>query len=152
MTSIARRSNRAKVLLFVGAVVAAGVLFIIDSPGSGPSGPPPAFAGSRPLEAATAQAAATGKPVLVFATASWCPPCRELKRGALSDPRVVEWVRTRTEPVCLDIDQDRDGARSLGITSIPTLVVLRGGSIVAVQRGAVPADELLAWLKSSTAE
>lgn len=99
---------------------------------------------------ATQQARASGRPVLVFATAEWCGPCKELKAGALTDPRVAALIRARTVPAYLDIDRDRDRALALGVRAIPTLIIMRNDSILAARTGNASADDLLEWLKQNT--
>ncbi len=75
---------------------------------------------------ALAQAAREKKPVLLYWTAAWCPPCHELKAHVFSRPEVI--ARSRSF-VAVYLDGDTDGAQKLGETwhvlGYPTAVVLR---------------------------
>lgn len=82
------------------------------------------FAGT-PAEA-LAQAARERKPVLLYWTAAWCPPCHELKAHVFSRPEVI--ARSRAF-VAVHLDGDTEGAQKFGETwrvlGYPTAVVLR---------------------------
>ena len=52
---------------------------------------PPVF-GEEGLEAAGARAVATGKWLLVDATAPWCQPCKLMDRTTWRDPAVEAWI------------------------------------------------------------
>jgi hypothetical protein len=82
------------------------------------------FAGT-PAEA-LAQAARERKPVLLYWTAAWCPPCHELRAHVFSRPEVI--ARSRSF-VAVHLDGDTDGAQKLGeawrVLGYPTAVVLR---------------------------
>lgn len=115
---------------------------------------PPVFDQSLTLSAARQQSEDTGKPILALATADWCAPCQSLKRGALTDERVASAIRKRTIPVYLDATSSESpgaaDAASLGVTALPTMLIIRHGEIVAVQTGAQSADALLAWIEGAT--
>ncbi len=70
---------------------------------------------------------ASGKPMLVFYTADWCPPCRTLKRDVLSDPDVDAFLSENYVRVKIDLS-DRRGpnagiAIDNGVTGIPTMIL-----------------------------
>jgi protein disulfide-isomerase len=79
-----------------------------------------------PLADAFAQAAREKKPVLLYWTAAWCPPCHELKAHVFSRPEVI--ARSRSF-VAVYLDGDTEGAQKLGETyhvlGYPTAIVLR---------------------------
>jgi protein disulfide-isomerase len=113
------------------------------------------FLGSRTywlddMDRAVETARASGKPMLVFYTADWCPPCRQLKGGPLKDSKVKSFIVENYVPVKVDLtDRTGPGARSAaetGVTGIPTMIVydaegeetdrLVGGEIVEFLAGA----------------
>jgi len=149
------KSSWAPGLVFVGALGAI-IAWRTLGPGGGVAPMPASFASASSespmtLEAAVARGEAEGKPVLALATADWCPPCQALKRGALTDPAVQRWIDERAVAVYLDAtDRDSQGSRdagTLGIRSLPTLVLLRNGEPVHRLSGNASAQDLLRWLE-----
>lgn len=82
-------------------------------------------------------------PVLVDFWAPWCGPCRMLA------PHLVDLARRhagRAIIVKINTDEHQGIASSLGIRSIPTLCVYRGGGLAERQEGAVMGPQLDALL------
>lgn len=96
------------------------------SGGGGGSGGLPAFSEGLTLTQARERSARSGRPVLVYATADWCGPCRSFKSSTLSRDDVAEAIRRSYEPVYLDVDVAGSEARALGVSSIPAILVLKG--------------------------
>ena len=51
----------------------------------------------------------------------------------------------------LDTEAAQRSAAAYGIRSIPTLLLFRGGKEVARRSGALPAQEIVSWVRSQVA-
>lgn len=134
------------VLIALGATV--GVLCLRDNHAPRPR----AFASTISFDDARAEGVRVERPVLALVTADWCGPCRSFKRGALADADVSSAILDKTVPVYLDVTEpDGPGsaaAAKLGVSAIPTLVVIRPDGRFESRTGEQRCDELLAWLDS----
>ncbi len=79
------------------------------------------------------------KPVLIDFFATWCGPCR------MVSPIVDEIADERSDvKVCkVDVDEQGELAAQFGVSSIPTLVVVKSGKVTAQNIGAVPKPKIL---------
>ena len=71
--------------------------------------------------------------------AAWCGPCRAMA------PQFEQAARQRPQYgfAKVDVDAEPDLAGAFGIRSIPTLVVLRDGQLVAHESGVIGAGQLV---------
>jgi thioredoxin 1 len=65
-------------------------------------------------------------PVLVDFTAEWCPPCRAL--GPIVEELAADFVG-RLKVGKLDVDANQEVVQALGIQSMPTLLIFKGGKV-----------------------
>ncbi len=82
------------------------------------------------------------KPVLIDFYATWCGPCR------MVSPIVDEIAEeTSDSKICkIDVDEEPELAQTFGISSIPTLVVIKDGKVANMSVGAKPKADILRML------
>ena len=83
------------------------------------------------------------KLVLLDFYADWCGPCRMVA------PILHEIAEERPDVIVgkINVDEEEDLAAAFGVYSIPTLVVMKNGSIVRQTSGARPKAQILAMLE-----
>ncbi len=82
-------------------------------------------------------------PVLVDLWAPWCGPCHAVAPGV---ERAAKELAGRLKVVKVNVDEANGVAARFDARSIPTLVVLDGGSVVDRRVGALPPDALVDWV------
>ena len=82
-------------------------------------------------------------PVLLDFTAVWCGPCKAI--APLLD-QVAEANVGKLRVVKMDVDQNPGTPGQFGVTSIPTLLLFKGGQMVDRRVGALNKAALDAWV------
>lgn len=89
------------------------------------------------------EVAESEKTVLLDFWASWCGPCRMV--SPLVDEIAEETPAVRVGKV--NVDEQPELAGAFGVSSIPTLVVMKNGQVVSKTVGARPKGQILSLLK-----
>lgn len=85
------------------------------------------------------------KVVLLDFYAEWCGPCR------MVSPIVDEIAEENSQYLVgkINVDDELELAQAFGVSSIPTLVVMKDGKIVTKSTGARPKASILSMLEEA---
>jgi thioredoxin 2 len=89
---------------------------------------------------------AASVPVLVDLWAPWCGPCRMVSPAL---EQLAAELAGQLKLVKVNVDNSPGLQRRFSVQSIPTLLLLRNGSVAARQVGAAPAPQLRLWVEQT---
>lgn len=110
-----------------------------------------AVAWGQDLAAAQETAATLDKPVLMFFTADWCPPCALVKSGPLSDADIAAQIERGFVTVKVDMtDPDNEAANRTAMAyevyGLPTFIATAPDGTELGRTFAGSAADLARWL------
>ena len=86
------------------------------------------------------------QPVLVDYWAEWCGPCKMI--APILEEAAAQYAGKLTVAK-LNVDDNQATASKFGIRGIPTLMLFKGGQVVATKVGALSKSQLTAFLDGS---
>jgi thiol:disulfide interchange protein len=82
-------------------------------------------------KAAVEEAGKLKRPLLIFFSAEWCMPCKEMMARSFADPGVADLIGKRFVPLLVDMTNDDEAAHAVGerykVQAMPTLLAIQGG-------------------------
>ena len=75
---------------------------------------------------------------VLYFSAPWCGPCRAF--GPAFNEVVAEFNDIDVQKI--NIDEDQDAARGYNVTSIPTIIMMKGNTIVFRNKGLMTKNHL----------
>jgi len=85
--------------------------------------PPNDIAWATGFEQAKQLAAQRGQPMLLYFSADWCPPCRQMRREVWPRDDVEQMINAAVVPVYINVDEQKKLAKRYGATQIPMVVM-----------------------------
>ena len=86
------------------------------------------------------------KPVVVDFFAEWCGPCKMMAPGLAE---LAEEMEDQVTIVKIDAEESPEAPTRYGVRGFPTLIVFKGGEVVATRPGAMRKSELKAWIEGA---
>jgi thioredoxin 2 len=87
-------------------------------------------------------------PVVVDLWATWCAPCRAVSPAL---ELLARELAGTVKLVKVDVDAAPKIAERFTVQAVPTLLVMKGGNVIARQAGAAPAAVLRRWVDEALA-
>ena len=88
----------------------------------------------------------SSEPVVVDFWAEWCGPCKAI---GPSLEEIATEMHGKIKIVKMNVDENPGVPGSLGIRSIPTLILFKDGKAASQKVGAAPKSDLVKWISSS---
>jgi thioredoxin 1 len=104
------------------------------------------------LDTALTEAQAQQRPILLVFGATWCPPCKTMKREVWPNAKVAEAVAADFVPVYVDVDDQAQSkvTAHYRVSSIPAVFVLDSNGTVTHERSSMSVSQTLEFLSAKS--
>ena len=88
----------------------------------------------------------SAKPVLVDFFTDWCAPCKQIA------PALEELSKELSDKITIakiNAEESPDVTNKYGVRGFPTMVIFKGGQVLASQSGALPKGKIKEWIERS---
>ncbi len=106
----------------------------------------------KPFKEVLAAAKVTHKLIFVDAFATWCAPCRELRRTTFKDAKAAAFFNKRFINYSVDVEKGEgiDLAKGWQIEALPTLLIIdENGKVLANHAGYVDGNGLMEFAQEA---
>ena len=93
------------------------------------------------------QARQSGKSIVFYFYADWCTYCVRMQKETFSHDSVIDFMNNKVIAVKVDVDQNKDIARTYRVRGLPaTVLLMRNGEQIGPMPGFISAKNYLAML------
>jgi thioredoxin 1 len=89
---------------------------------------------------------ASAKPVLVDFFTEWCAPCKPL---AVSLDELSKEIGDRITIAKMNAEESPTITNKYGVRGFPTMLIFKGGEVLASRAGAMPKGKIREWIEQS---
>lgn len=89
----------------------------------------------------------TDKLHVIYFTASWCPPCQQMKKTTWVDESLVGWLEEHAIVSSVDVDEFNEISQDHFVSAMPTIAVYENDEELARTVGYQDAVEFKSWLE-----
>ncbi|MGN8057667.1 thioredoxin family protein [Pedobacter sp. 22163] len=134
-----------KIRLLALLVMLLATLGAVNSNAQQASGPEIKFS-TKSYKQVLAAAKSGQKMIFIDAFATWCAPCKELRKTTFKDPRAAEYFNKNFVSYSVDVEKGEgiDLAKKWQVEGLPTLLILdKNGKVLASHTGYVDGKGLM---------